>query len=414
MADIPSLKDAALALSGDPGAAVERLLRTLPARPRLLGLGEATHGQGALEELRNQIFRHLVEHAGYRSFALESDCLSGLIVDDYVTEGKGTLDDVMRHGFSHGLGESPANRALVSWMREHNSTSPAADRLRFFGFDAPLEMMSAASPRQALTALHAYLAAHVDASLLPCTAESLGELLGPDEPWTNTAAAMDPAQSVGGSAAAVRLRLVADELQALLAAESPRLVPATSREEWWRANLYGRTATGLLRYHAGVAEPSPSRVARLLGVRDTMMADNLSAIAGGQAAPALVYAHNRHLQRDKSEWQLLDLALEWWSAGAIMDVRLGEEYAFVASALGSVPHRGLGAPDGDTIEGVLATLPGDAYVIDSAALTAALGDTVAGLVPRTETTSDHGYFALHPGALGRTDGLLFIKEVPAR
>jgi erythromycin esterase-like protein len=367
------------------------------------------HGEGALEELRNQIFRHLVEHEGYRSFALESDCLSGLIVDEYVTEGKGTLDDVMRSGFSHGFGESPANRDLVRWMREHNSARPAADRLRFFGFDAPLEMMSAASPRQALTALHGYLAPHVAASLLPCTADTLGELLGPDEPWTDTDAAMNPAKSVGASPEAVRLRLIADELQSLLAAESPSLVPATSREAWWRANLYARTATGLLRYHAGMAEPSPTRVSRLLGVRDTMMADNLSAIS----APALVYAGNGHLQRHKTKWQLLDLALEWWSAGAIMDVRLGDRYAFVASALGAVPHQGLGAPDEDTIEGVLAALPGDAYVIDSRALTTALADTLAGLVPRTEKAANHGYFALDPGRLDTTDGLLFVKEVRA-
>ena len=55
----------------------------LPARPRLLALGEPTHGEDALLELRNEIFRQLVEQEGYRTIAIESDCLRGLIVDAY-------------------------------------------------------------------------------------------------------------------------------------------------------------------------------------------------------------------------------------------------------------------------------------------------------------------------------------------
>ena len=145
----------------------------LPARPRLLALGEPTHGEDALLDLRNELFRQLVEQEGYRTIAIESDCLMGLVVDDYVTSGAGTLDDVMERGFSHGLGAFAANRELVRWMRAYNDGRPASERLRFAGFDGPLEITGAASPRQALTALHGYLAARVDADLLPCTAETL-------------------------------------------------------------------------------------------------------------------------------------------------------------------------------------------------------------------------------------------------
>ena len=77
----------------------------------------------------------------------------------------------MERGFSHGFGASAANRELVRWMRAFNEGRPAADRLRFAGFDGPLEITGGASPRQALTALHAHLAARVDPDLLPCTAQ---------------------------------------------------------------------------------------------------------------------------------------------------------------------------------------------------------------------------------------------------
>ena len=77
----------------------------------------------------------------------------------------------------------------------------------------------AASPRQALTALYALLDGP-----LPCTMETLDALLGPDDQWTNEATVMDPSQSIGRSADAQRLRLIADDLVALLDTQMPQAV----------------------------------------------------------------------------------------------------------------------------------------------------------------------------------------------
>ena len=63
--------------------------------PRLLALGEPTHGEDTLLAVRNAVFRQLVEQAGYRTVAIESDCLRGLVVDDYVTSGTGTVSSVI-------------------------------------------------------------------------------------------------------------------------------------------------------------------------------------------------------------------------------------------------------------------------------------------------------------------------------
>ncbi|MGW0752631.1 erythromycin esterase family protein, partial [Streptomyces sp. NPDC002587] len=315
------------------------VMRLLPARPRLLALGEPTHSEDALLDLRNELFRQLVEQEGYRTIAIESDCVRGLVVDDHVTSGRGTLDEVMENGFSHGWGASAANRELVRWMRSYNDGRPASEQVRFAGFDGPLEMTGAASPRQALTALHGYLAARLDAGLLPCTAETLHGLLGTDDRWTDPAAMLDPGRSVGQSAEAGELRLLADDLGALLDAQMPHLLAATSQDDWDRARLYGRTATGLLRYHYWMADTSQARMTRLVGLRDQMMAHNLLAVAA--RGPALVHAHNSHLQREKSAMRMGGTQLEWWSAGAQVSARLGAEYAFVATALGTIRHRGV-------------------------------------------------------------------------
>ncbi|WP_329060507.1 erythromycin esterase family protein [Streptomyces sp. NBC_01429] len=386
------------------------VMRLLPARPRLLALGEPTHGEDTLLDLRNGLFRQFVEQEGYRTIALESDCVMGLIVDDYVTSGTGTLDEVMERGFSHDWGAFAANRELVRWMRAYNVRSddggrPASERLRFAGFDGPLEITHAASPRQALTALHGYLSPRVDADLLPCTAETLGQLLGADDRWTDPAAMMDPARSVGRSAEAGRLRLLADDLVALLDARVPDPATETAREEWHRARLYGRTAVGLLRYHSAMADTSPARMTRLVSLRDGMMAHNLLAVAA--RGPVLVNAHNSHVQREKSTMRMGGMPLEWWSAGALVSARLGEEYAFVATALGTIRHRGVGTPPPDTVEGLLYALPEDRRVIDARRLATVLGDTR----PAPRVSPWFGYAPLDPAHLADSDGIVFVKDV---
>ncbi|MEV3954370.1 erythromycin esterase family protein [Streptomyces albogriseolus] len=379
----------------------------LPAPPRVLALGEPTHGEDSLLDLRNTLFRQLVEEEGYRTIALESDCLRALTVDAYVTAGEGSLDDVMKRGFSHDWGVSQANRELVRWMRDFNANRPADDHVRFAGMDGPLEITGAESPRQALTGLHDYLAAHVDTDLLPCTPDRLDDLLGADAPWTNQAAMTDPSQSIGRTPETRELRLLADDMVTLLETQAPHLAAVSSPDDRSRAHLYGRTAVGLLRYHSWMADTSPARMARLLATRDEMMAGNLLALAS--RGPVLVHAHNSHLQRDKSAMRMWGHPkVEWWSAGALVSTRLGDQYAHLATALGTMKHQGVHAPPPNTVEGILHALPEPQCVIDAAQLNVAARHTAA--VPRVSPY--FGYAPLDPSHLPRIDGVVYVKDVP--
>ncbi|MEV0251421.1 erythromycin esterase family protein [Nocardia sp. NPDC050712] len=370
------------------GAAISEFLRSRPTPPRVLGLGEARHFVPELGAARNEIFRHLAEHEGYRTFALESDCLLGLLVDDYLLTGTGTLEDVMARGFSHGFGAVPANRELVRWMRAYNAEHD--EKLRFAGVDGPLEYW-AASPRQALTGLYALLEGPMLEAVV--SAQTLDALLGPDDPWSNEAAAMDPALSIGRSAEAVRLRVIADDLVALAEMQSPQL-SAADRE---LAALYGRTAVGLLRYHYWMADASPARWTRLSALRDAMMAANLRAAAAN--GPVLVFASTLHLQRTRSVMAFGDHQLEWWSAGAIAETTLGDEYAFLATAFGTA---GTDTPPPDTVEGRLSALPWERALIDTGRL--------AERDPKPRTSDDFAYFPLDPTRLGTLDGIVFLAR----
>ena len=85
-----------------------------------------------------------------------------------------------------------------------------------------------------------------------------------------------------------------------------------------------------------------------------------------------------------------------------------QRYAFLATALGTIRHHGVDAPPPDTLEGRLYVLPEDRYVLDAAHLSAALGDPD----PAPRVSPYFGYAPLDPAQLRRTDGVVFVRDVP--
>ncbi|MBM0224799.1 MULTISPECIES: DUF6194 family protein [Micromonospora] len=384
-------------------AAVASLLRALPAPPQLLALGEPTHGEPAFPHLRNRILEALVAH-GFRSVAVESDRVAAFHVDAYVHGGDADLETVLTRGFSHGFGQLDANRELVAWMRAYNDGRPPAERLSFHGFDAPLEMTGAPSPRRHLQHVHTYLVQHLGPDTFLHGRADLDSLLGDDERWHDQAAIMDPERSVGATPEAAALRVVADDLLTTLHAHAPALTAATSRAAWHRTRVHATTALGLLRYHAQAAQKTTpaARTSRLLAVRDAWMAQHLLDIRTGEQdrGPTLVFAHNRHLQRHPSTWRLADMDLRWSSAGAIVSALLGRRYAVVVGSLGASAALNLAEPAADTFEGALGRR---AALVDPAPLQRA-----GTLRTRTDITPEQGYFPLDEATLEHCDALLHV------
>lgn len=364
----------------------------VPPYCELLGFGEPTHREPAFGWVRNDLFGELVDH-GFRSIALETDRVAALAVDDFVRDGVGTLDAVMSEGFTHNFGGLDTNRRLVAWMREYNEGRPEGERLAFHGFDAPTEMVSAPSPRRYLEHVRDYLALDLD----------LADLTGDDERWSRSAAVMDPAESIGATAEADHLRVLADDLLTALYARAPELVAATSRAAWYRARTHLTAGLGLLRYHRQSAQhlEQAARTSRLLGVRDALMAQNLLDIrhVEDRRGPTLVFAQNRHLQRNPSTWRLAGMDLEWVCAGAIVGSLVGERYTFFAGSLGRSAALGLPEPRPDTFEGVL----------QRGTTTWGLTTTVAAGCMRTDTP-EHGYFPLDRETIDGADAILHISD----
>ncbi|MEV0962763.1 erythromycin esterase family protein [Streptomyces sp. NPDC049910] len=367
----------------------------LVASCAVLALGEPSHREPAFGWIRNELFARLAG-LGFRSVVLETDRVAALRVDDFVQGGDGSLDEVMREGFSHGFGDLEANRCLVAWMRDHNESRPPGERLAFHGFDAPMETTSAPSPRRYLEHVRDYLRLDLD----------LAGLLGADEQWSRAEAVTDPALSVGATPEAERLQFLADDMLTVLHSSAAERIAQTSRAEWLRARTHLAAGLGLLRYHRQAAQrlEHGARLSRLFTTRDALMAQNLLDIRSAEArrGATLVFAHNLHLQRTPGTWSLGDLSVSWPGAGTAVAPLLGEQYAFVAGSLGRSEAVALGDPEPDTYEGCLQDRVTGWDLIPAG--------TVAAARPRTDTTPQQGYFPLDRATLDTADAVLHVTD----
>lgn len=343
----------------------------------LLGFGEPTHGEPAFPRARDELFKRLVR-LGFRSIAVEYDRVAALAVDDFV----------------HGLSDEPPHgreRQLAEWMRAHNRSTD--DRLTFHGFDVPVEMMHAESPGPYLRVLRDSLPEQTR----PPGTDDLDRLVGDDRDWSDPRAQLDATHSVGRSPEAVRLRVLADDLLTAL--------HTVDVDNWYRAYVHGVAALGLLRYHAVAADPAPPavRASRMLAVRDALMARNLLDLRRHSSGPMMVAAHNRHLQRHPSRWNLAGMDLEWRSAGSIVSSLLGQRYAVIVGSLGSSAALGLAPPGSETFEGRLGAHAGHGPLF----ISATDGTT------RTDVTPEQGYFPLDAETVEHADAIWHIDLFPA-
>jgi erythromycin esterase-like protein len=347
----------------------------------LLAFGEPTHLEHAHTWIRNELFEQLAA-VGFRSIALETCRVRGLLVDDYVKGGPGDLDTVVEEGFSHRFGEWPANRELVAWMREYNQDRPAAEQLTFHGADFQTETTSAPSPRPYLEHARDYLGLDVDLST-------------DDERWSRDEAVLDLTRSPGQSEEAVRFRAIGQEMLA-------RLHARPHDEGWQRAETHLTAALSLLRYHRECAEPNPLgvRLNRLCQLRDGVMARNLLEIRRIEAGrgPTFVFMQNAHLQRTNSSMEMGGERVEWFSAGALVAPILGDQYTVVAGTLGRNDTFGLGDPAPGTFEGALQ----DRFT------TWGLAAKPTGTV-RTDTRPEMGYFPVDQHLLDGVDAVLHVR-----
>lgn len=392
-------------------AAIDRIISSPDNRVELLAFGEPLHGSEEILTLRNHLFQYLVEKYGFRAIAIESSFSRSRIVHEYISgSGPDSYETIQDAGFSHGFGCFSANRDLVEWMRQDNTDPSHAVKLRFYGFDGPMEMMTTESPRELLFFALDFLTS-VDPKTGQGYRERIRPLLPEDPLWENQEAMMDPGKSVGLTPAATALRIETEELITELWVRRPELVASSDEPRYLEAMQYAGMARELLTYHAGVARNSRDRTSRLLGIRDAMMADILAYIVSVEhdRGKVLAFAHNSHLKYGKSEWQLGPHLCTWWPAGSHLHHLLGSRYAVIGTGIGVMESQGIERPEPGTLEDLLLARPDSGLIIPTHPVQGNVPAPIEGLPVRSASQKNSTYFPFTPQSLTDFDWLMILN-----
>ncbi len=110
---------------------------TIPDSVRIIGLGEATHGNVEFQQLKLDVFKLMVGKYGVRAFALEGDYGGCEAVNRYIHGGPGTAQEAAA-AIGFPIYRTKEMAQLIDWMRKYNATAKEGEDLRFYGFDMQL------------------------------------------------------------------------------------------------------------------------------------------------------------------------------------------------------------------------------------------------------------------------------------
>lgn len=122
----------------DAGAAaavgIDRAPLDAAGTHRIVAIGEATHGNHEMAEIRRTLLLRLAAEQGFRTVALEADFGGAEVVNDYVQGGPGTAADSAR-ALGFDVYATTEMATLIDDLRAFNADRAPSDRIQFAGFD---------------------------------------------------------------------------------------------------------------------------------------------------------------------------------------------------------------------------------------------------------------------------------------
>ncbi|WP_246541206.1 erythromycin esterase family protein [Peptoniphilus ovalis] len=100
---------------------------------KIVGLGEATHGNSDFQDLKLEVLKTLVEKNNLKSFAIEADFGEGMVINDYIHGDK--KDENISKVFSFNIYHTKEMNDLINWMFDYNQNAKDEDKISFYGFD---------------------------------------------------------------------------------------------------------------------------------------------------------------------------------------------------------------------------------------------------------------------------------------
>lgn len=286
-------------------------LRDMVGDARIVSLGESTHGNREVYQLKHRIVEFLVEEMGFNVFAFETPMPESFDVDAYVSGGVGNPERALAATHVWPW-DTEAVADMLAWMRRHNATSPQP--LAFYGFDMQ-------SPERAASGTLDYLEG-VDSGLATAAREQFGHLAVPFS---------DP--EAGG----YRPWVDRDSDVTVRRAVAHVLAHFDENQVGW-TQLTGADAWAIARRHARVLQrwldANADGGTRYNAVRDSTMAENIHWIREreGPDAKIVVWAHNTHI----ANWQTPPK----WGSTRMLGYQLRDRYGPEVVIMGVLFGRG--------------------------------------------------------------------------
>ncbi|MBT2400154.1 erythromycin esterase family protein [Streptomyces sp. ISL-100] len=281
---------------------------------QVVGMGEATHSSHEFFTMKHRVLRYLVEHMGFRAFALETSWSSGLRIDEYLLTGEGDPRQIMREEFqdTYAWWNTEEYLALVQWMRAYNVRHPR-DRLRFVGDD-----FAYAGPD-----LYDKVLAYVGKAH-PALLPRFTELYRGLRPTTTAGKYMK--EYLTRPLAERRSMATRTERAMVLLKRHPVSAQARKGTYAWAV----QNATAIAQTARGYAFDfeDQEQVKESMRFRDQLMADNIAWWHAHTGQKILLSAHNAHVSYRPSDPRYPKMQ------GAFLRDRFGNDYVSVGSTFG--------------------------------------------------------------------------------
>jgi erythromycin esterase len=98
----------------------------------IVALGENSHGSSSIYKLKLRMVKYMVENEGFSIFALESPTVEADKINEYVSFGKGTIEEVIKD-LVYPSWQTQEMIDIIQWMKSYNQG--AKEKIEFRGFD---------------------------------------------------------------------------------------------------------------------------------------------------------------------------------------------------------------------------------------------------------------------------------------
>ncbi|WP_172954399.1 erythromycin esterase family protein [Solibacillus sp. R5-41] len=287
----------------------------IPNDVKVIGFGEATHGNIEFQELKKDLFKALVVNENVRVFVLEGDFGGAQQINRFILTGNGTAEEAV-NALDYNIYRTEQMIALVQWLHDYNRTVDENEKVYFYGNDMQRYDYSKKGLLDYYKEVNSDVVKEYATQLEHVSNETMRELT--NSQLKELDATMD--------------KIISD-----LQSNSTAYITRSSEETFAMASQYAqimKQRTQLFLNDSDYAQ-----------LRDQYLADNLKWIVDFEAArghdKVLISAHNGHIEKTSA-------SLAGYKAmGDYLDEIYGEEYFAIGTDFIDNTFQALNASSGE-------------------------------------------------------------------